>query len=112
METIEIISPPLSEYMMKMRAFASKYAAPDGAWYELKEEAFTNDDDRDEFSFIRMSLWDKLIDEEFFPSTGPPGQVIFSGHCGESEPGTLPGSFILGGGSWVLTNTRTSLVGC
>jgi len=111
MEMIEIVSPTLSEYMLKMRGFASKYAEPDGAWYELTEEAITNDEDRDEFSFIRMALWDKLIDEEFFPSTSPPGPVIFSGQCGEPEPGTSPGSFILDGDYWMHTITQRLSIG-
>lgn len=110
MQMIEIVSPTLSEYMVKVRNFASKYAKPNVAWYELTEDVITCDDDRDEFSFIRMALWDKLIDEEFFPSTSPPSSVSFSGQCGESEPGTIPGSFILESTTWAHTNTQNSLI--
>jgi len=109
MDMIEIVTPPLTEYMARVRFFASEYLGDSDKWFTLREADLVDEDHRDEFSFIRMALWDKLMEREFFAFSSPPGQVNLFSQCGSTEPGTIPGSFILGGGHWVLPNTQSLL---
>jgi hypothetical protein len=111
MDMIEIVNPSLTDYMNRVRFFASRYIGDANKWYELRD-AQLSDEDRDEFSFIRMAVWDKLMEREFFAFSSPPGQVGLFSQCGETEPGTIPGSFILGGDDWALTNTLNLLTAC
>jgi len=108
---IEIISPPLSHYHDTVRLFAARYIGDADEWYKLNEQVITDGDDRDYFTFIRMALWDKLMEEEFRSWMSPPEQVDLFGECDTTEPGGNPGSFILDGHCWALINTRRSLVG-
>ncbi len=111
MTMIEVVSPPLSLYMDQVRAFAYRYLGDADLWYELKADVISKEDDRDEFSFIRMALWDKLMEREFFLLTEPPGQVDLFGQCDITEPGTSPGSSVFGGDCWVLTDMPRSSTG-
>ncbi|WP_041596851.1 hypothetical protein [Granulicella tundricola] len=109
MVTIEVVSPPLSAYMAKVRTLAENYLGDADKWFDLRDDKITDADDRDDFSFIRMAVWDKLMESEFFAFSSPPGQVGLFGQGCIAEPGTLPGSFILGGDDWAHTSTRTLL---
>lgn len=112
MDMIEVVNPPLTEYMERVRSLASRYLGDENKWYELRASELEDEDDRDEFSFIRMAVWDKLVESEFFPFSSPPGQVGLFSQCGSTEPGTIPGSVILGGDDWALTNTQSLLTAC
>jgi hypothetical protein len=109
MDMVKVVNPTLNEYMERVRFFATRYLGDANKWYELNVSQLDNMDDRDEFTFIRMALWDKLMDMEFFAFSSPPGQVPLFSQCGASEPGTIPGSFIFGGDYWALTNTQSLL---
>ena len=98
--------------MERVRSFASRFLGDANKWYELRVSQLENEDDRDEFSFIRMAVWDKLIEREFFLVSSPPGQVGLFSQCDATEPGTIPGSFILDGDDWALTSTQSLLTGC
>ena len=89
MEMIEVVTPTLDEYMVRVRLFGTRYLGDANEWYKLRTSDIDAEDDRDEFSFIRMALWDKLMNKEFFNS-GPPGQaeqVNLFGQCDTQEPG-------------------------
>jgi hypothetical protein len=56
-----------------VRGIADRSVGDANNWYKLRPVDIVDDDDRDEFSFIRMAVWDKLIEREFFPFSSPPG---------------------------------------
>jgi hypothetical protein len=104
---IEIVNPTLDDYMARVRHLASYYLGDADQWYNLPSANIDNEDHRDEFSFIRMALWDKLMEREFFPFSSPPGEVTLFNQCGTQEPGaTIPGSSILDGDDWALIATQ------
>ncbi len=106
MKMIEIVNPSLDEYMTRVRSFGSQYLGDADLWFKLTPSDINEEDDRDEFSFIRMALWDKLIEQEFFTYSSPPGQVNLFSQCGTPEPGANPGSSILDGDGWELINMQ------
>jgi len=112
MEMIEVVTPSLTEYMAKVRFFASQYLDDADLWYKLREADLADEDDRDEFSFIRMAVWDKLMEREFYPFLSPPGQVGLFSQGDIAEPEMISGSFICGGADWAHINTQRSLIGC
>lgn len=112
MEMVEIVRPTLDEYMERVRRLSGVYLGNQDLWYELSVDKILDEDDRDEFCFIRMAMWDKLVEKEFFLSQGPLMQANLFGECDQVEPGMFPGSTFLGGESWALSNTLTSLLAC
>jgi hypothetical protein len=109
MEMIEVVNPSLNEYMARVRSLASRYLGNEDMWFTLNSSAISDEDDRDEFSFIRMALWDKLMEREFFTLSSPPGQIGLFSHCETVEPGaTIPGSLIWEGEDWVPIATQRS----
>lgn len=112
MEIVEIVSPTLDEYMARVRHLSEVYLRdPEKSWYQLTVSDIPESDDRDEFSFIRMALWDKLLEREFFPKNESQAQLNLFGKCDAAEPGDIPGSTFWGE-SWELTNTQNSLLAC
>jgi hypothetical protein len=61
-EMIEIVNPTLTDYMNKVQLLAELYLGDADDWFKLRESDITDEDQRDEFSFIRMALWDKLME--------------------------------------------------
>jgi hypothetical protein len=108
MENIEIVRPTTDHYMERVCTMAKTYLTVEKSWYELELTDITDEDDRDEYSFIRMALWDQLMKREFYKDN-PPDSLDSLNACGTVEPGILPGSFILGGGVWQQLNTQSSL---
>lgn len=58
---IQLVQPPWSEYMSRVRALAVRYFNDTGRWFELCNSDITHEDDRDQFSFIQMTVWDELL---------------------------------------------------
>jgi len=88
MTMIEVVNPTLDEYMTRVRSMGERYLGDANEWFSLSKDIISDEDDRDEFSFIRMALWDKLI-VAFFDSS-PPGQpyrVNLFNQCDTQEPG-------------------------
>ena len=114
MEMVEIVSPTLEEYLARVRQLSAKYLNDPDSWFQLTiadiPESDDQSDDRDEFSFIRMALWDKLLEYEFFPKN-PRTQLNLFKECDAVEPGLNPGSTFWSG-PWELTNTQNSLLAC
>lgn len=111
MEMVEVVNPTLDEYMAQVRKLSEVYRGDPGSWYELTINDIPESDDRDEFSFIRMALWDRLLEMEFFPRNESRTQLNLFNDCDAIEPGALPGS-IFWGQPWELTNTQNSLLAC
>ena len=111
MEMVEIVSPTLEEYLVRVRQLSKKYRDDPDSWFQLTIEEIHDLDDRDEFSFIRMALWDKLLENEFFPKDKSRIQLNLFNECETVEPGLNPGSTFWSG-SWELTNTQNSLLAC
>ena len=99
---VEVVNPTSDEYMTRVRVLATKYIGDADKWFKLTPSDVTEEDDRDEFSFIRMALWDVLMEREFFPTVSPPGQGHLFNQCVTPEPGSFPGSSLLGGEIWAL----------
>jgi hypothetical protein len=59
---VEIVSPTLDEYLARVRQLSEKYLHDPDSWFQLTIADIPESDDRDEFSFIKMALWDKLIE--------------------------------------------------
>lgn len=95
MEMIQVDYPALDVYMARIHTMSEMYLGDETAWLSLKAEAISDEEDRDEFSFIRMALWDKLMEKEFFLDYSPPGQPSLFTQCVSKEPGDNPGSSIL-----------------
>jgi hypothetical protein len=96
MEMVEIINPSLDEYMARVRHLSEVYRGDPGSWYQLTVNDIPESDDRDEFSFIRMALWDKLLEKEFFPTNESRVQLNLFNVCYADEPGEFPGSSFWG----------------
>jgi hypothetical protein len=111
MEMVEIVSPPMEEYLVRIRQLSAKYRNDPDSWFELKIDDILDLDDRDEFSFIRMALWDKLLEKEFFPKDISRTQLNLFKECDAAEPGLNPGSTFWSG-PWELINTQNSLLAC
>lgn len=115
MEIVEIVSPTLEEYLARVRQLSGKYLNDPDSWPQLTIEGIPEEsDDRDEFSFIRMALWDKLWDkflENEFPKDISRTQLNLFKECDVVEPGFNPGSTFWSG-PWELTNTQNSLLAC
>jgi hypothetical protein len=64
MKMVEIVSPTLDEYLARVRQLSEKYLHDPDSWFQLTITDIPESelDDRDEFSFIKMALWDKLIE--------------------------------------------------
>jgi hypothetical protein len=110
-EMVEIVSPTLDEYMARVRHLSEVYRRDPGSWYQLTVDDIPESDDRDEFSFIRMALWDKLLEKEFFPENESRTQLNLFSECDAVEPGDNPGSTFWGE-PWELMNTQNSLLAC
>ncbi len=93
---IEVEYPTLNVYMERVHRISAKYLGDENQWWNLDIKNILEENDRDEFSFIRMALWDKLMEKEFFTDYSPPGQPSLFGNCAIEEPGDNPGSSILG----------------
>jgi len=92
MEMVEIVSPTLEEYLVRVRQLSGIYRGDPDSWFQLTIDDIPETDDRDEFSFIRMALWDKLLENEFFPKDKSRSQLNLFNDCDETEPGAIPGS--------------------
>jgi hypothetical protein len=95
MEMIEVVNPTIDDYLVRVHSISAKYLNDPGEWLQLTPSVISDSDDRDEFSFIKMALWDQLMEKEFFSPTSPPGQASLFSVCTSSEPGVIPGSTIL-----------------
>jgi hypothetical protein len=111
MEMVEIVNPTLDEYMARVRHLSEVYGKGSELWYELTADDIPESDDRDEFSFIKMALWDKLLEKEFFPPNESRTQLNLFNECNAEEPGEIPGSSFWSA-PWELTNTQNSLIAC
>ena len=97
MQTIQIISPTLDYYLERVRALSYVNLGDADSWVKLDEKNIPGEDDRNEFIFIKMALWDKLIEKDYFYDSyesSPPER------CEILEPGVNPGSSIFGGVNW------------
>jgi len=112
MEMVEIVSPPLEEYLDRVRQLSEKYLHDPDSWFQLTITDIPESelDDRDEFSFIKMALWDKLV-ERLFPKDMSRNQLNLFKECDAVEPGFNPGSTFWSG-PWELINTQNSLLAC
>jgi len=110
MDMVEIIHPTLDEYMAKIRNLANKYHKNPDAWYTLSIEDIpeNEEDDRDDFRFIRMALWNQLSEKEFLSEGTTRFRLNQSHECTNVEPGANPGSTFWSK-LWALTNMRISL---
>ncbi len=111
MDMVEIVSPTLEEYLARVRQLSAKYRNDPDSWFQLTIADIPELDDRDEFSFIRMALWDRLLENEFFPKDVSRAQLNLFKECDPVEPGLNPGSTFWSG-PWELANTQNSLLAC
>jgi hypothetical protein len=111
-KVVNVVNPTLDDYMDRVCSMSRQYQGESANWFELTPEMITDEDDRDEFDFIRMALWDKLIEKEFFASTETITNPTLVEVCDSVEPGNSPGSTLWGGDVWELTNTQSSLLAC
>lgn len=111
MEMVEIVHPSLDEYMTQIRHLAEVYGNGSENWYKLtiRDIPETAEDDRDDFRFIRMALWDQLLEREFFPESSTRFRLNRSSECNTVEPGENPGSTFWSA-LWALSSMRNSLI--